>query len=396
MNVKFSEALSMYSAWKKAESGSAMLSSRDIAAVRKFYKEGAFEKEFARRMAEAKQRKQAGVRVESLKERHARVKSLKERQLLCTPNGTVELEDRRKDHFVGKMTESNSVDNSIITKIREARRLVFKANRLLNENELMDAAAATQQAGAAVNSADAAMGAMGAVPETVVAAVQNVKAAVDELATQCGIESPVDLGADPNAGVPPVNGVADPTMAAGAAPAPAGAPVMEGTTPAENKLEESKKEAEEKCDEAAEAAKEALKDDEKSEKSEKCEDCGKEECECNKEKKEESVDTSDMDAIRERLAKREEALKSMNENFIDDEMASAAAEVKFPNVDKSNSEELVKVSTKKSKDAADTWPTEKISVKETKSASEQMVDAKLNEAENNWSFEKIMKEGILG
>ena len=337
MFVKFSEALKMYSAWKKAELGMGKLSSREIAAVRKAYNEGKFEKEYLRRIHEARvAKRQAAAR-------------LHERQLLCTPSGTVELNDKRKVHFTGKKFEDKQLHEgkkpsdtlAVINKLREARNFTFKANRALRENDMIGAAEATQQAGTTINSADAVIAnSQKAIPENIVAAVQNVKATVDELAVQCGIESPIDTGSSPEAGIPAVNGSAPTTNPTDTEANINTAPVMES--------------------------------------------------------KETTKETSDMDAIRERLAKREEALKSMNENFMDDEMKSATAEVKFPFVDKKNSEELVKVSTKKSKEAADTWPTEKIEVKETKSASEQMVDEKLNEADNNWSFEKIMKEGILG
>lgn len=359
--VKFSEALGMYASWKKSNVGSAVLNSKDVAAVRKAYNEGAFEKEFEKRIAERKVTK--ATKVEESKNDNAakivayrewkeknhgtRAVSLRERQLLCTPSGTVELEDNRKDHFLG-INEETDNEETVTAKnaLREARRCAFTANKLLKENDMVGAADMTQQAGVAVNAADAAV-ATGAVPENVVASVQNVKSAVDELAAQCGLAAPVDLGADPAAGIPAVNGAVDPAAAPIDPAAANPAPVMES--------------------------------------------------------KEENAE---LDAIKERLAKREQALATMSENFIDDAMKAAEAEVTFPNVDKTNSEEQVKVSTKKSPEAAATWPTEKISVKEgeevvenkieEKSESEKMVDAKLAEAENNWDFSKILSTGILG
>ena len=204
------------------------------------------------------------------------------------------------------------------------------------ENDLMGAADATQAAGDAINSADAAIApaAEGAVPQNVVDAVSAIKTSVDDLATQCGIESPVDTGADPNAGVPAVDGsMQDPN--AGAAGA-AAAPVME-----------SKR----------------------------------------------------LDAAKARLAKREAMLKKVQEgtdgqDAITQAIAAMTNPQEFHNIDKKDSEELVKPTTKKSSEAANTWPTVKGSYKE--SVTEKMISDRIAENENAWDFNRILREGILG
>ena len=47
-------------------------------------------------------------------------------------------------------------------------------------------------------------------PQNIVDEIAAIKQSVDTLAAEAGIQSPLDLGADPNAGVPATTGVADP------------------------------------------------------------------------------------------------------------------------------------------------------------------------------------------
>lgn len=235
------------------------------------------------------------------------------------------------------MKEDKSVNkDEVLFNIREARRNVYKAKRLLKENDMLGATDATQAAGDAVNAADAAIApaAEGAVPQNIVDAVSNIKQSVDDLAVQCGIESPVDPAADPAAGVPAVDGtMQDPN----AGTAPAAAPVMEG-----NKL----------------------------------------------------------DAAKARLAKREAMLKAVKEgtdgqDALTQTIAAMTNPQQFHDIDKKNSEELVVPTTAKSKEAANTWPTVKGTYKE-ESLTEKMISDRIAEEENNWNFSRILREGILG
>ena len=60
----------------------------------------------------------------------------------------------------------------------------------------------------------------------------------------------------------------------------------------------------------------------------------------------------------------------------------------------SDSEELVKPTTKKSPEAANTWPTVKGTYKE--SVTEKMISDRIAENEDRWDFNRILREGILG
>lgn len=363
--IRFTEAVKQYSEEKKARGLSSVVTGKELAKIRQLYKEGKFNEEAEPENKEDKKEEmneaQKAEYNKTLEEFRAykeskglgrgvstKQKKMIERTILCgTMTAPVSLDENEKTIIAGPSTkveegketkaENKELDkNAIVASIREARKQVFNAKRLLKENDLMGAADATQAAGDAINSADAAIApaAEGAVPQNVVDAVSAIKTSVDDLATQCGIESPVDTGADPNAGVPAVDGsMQDPN--AGAAGA-AAAPVME-----------SKR----------------------------------------------------LDAAKARLAKREAMLKKVQEgadgqDAITQAIAAMTNPQEFHNIDKKDSEELVKPTTKKSPEAANTWPTVKGSYKE--SVTEKMISDRIAENENAWSFSRILKEGILG
>lgn len=392
--IKFSEAVRQYSEEKKARGLSSVVNSKELAKIRQLYKEGTFDddkskvsernhpisyrenkvlasrnrKSTAARYTEAvsreydklladfrdyKENKGLGRGVRSsqkeaiLSQAKKNVRAMREQTILM---GTAEkpkyLKDNMRSVYAGSKVCDNfdsncekeefdeSKKNTILTNIREARRNIFKAKRALKENDMLGAADATQAAGDAVNAVDA-IAAEGAVPQNIVDAVSSIKASVDQLATQCGIESPVDFSGNPNAGVPAVDGtMQDPN--AGQAPQQ---PVMESNS---------------------------------------------------------------IDARKARLAKREALLKKMGEgaavpangqDAIVQEINAMTNPQQFHDIDKKNSEELVKPTTAKSKEAANTWPTVKGTCKE--SVTERMVDERIKENEENWNFDKILKEGIL-
>lgn len=363
--IRFTEAVKQYSEEKKARGMSSVVTGKELAKIRQLYKEGKFNEEAEPENKEDKKEEmneaQKAEYNKTLEEFRAykeskglgrgvstKQKKMIERTILCgTMTAPVSLDENEKTIIAGPSTkveegketkaENKELDkNAIVASIREARKQVFNAKRLLKENDLMGAADATQAAGDAINSADAAIApaAEGAVPQNVVDAVSAIKTSVDDLATQCGIESPVDTGADPNAGVPAVDGsMQDPN--AGAAGA-AAAPVME-----------SKR----------------------------------------------------LDAAKARLAKREAMLKKVQEgadgqDAITQAIAAMTNPQEFHNIDKKDSEELVKPTTKKSPEAANTWPTVKGSYKE--SVTEKMISDRIAENENAWDFNRILREGILG
>ena len=356
--IRFTEAVKQYSEEKKARGLSSVVTGKELARIRKLYKEGKFNEEAEHNNEEKKEEMNEAQRAQynkTLEEFRAykeskglgrgvstKQKRMIERTILCgTLTSPVSLDENEKTILAGpstKVKQSKKINKgAVIASIREARKQVFNAKRLLKENDLMGAADATQAAGDAINSADAAIApaAEGAVPQNVVDAVSAIKTSVDDLATQCGIESPVDTGADPNAGVPAVDGsMQDPN--AGAANPNAAAPVME-----------SKR----------------------------------------------------LDAAKARLAKREAMLKKVQEgtdgqDAITQAIAAMTNPQEFHDIDKKDSEELVKPTTKKSPEAANTWPTVKGSYKE--SVTEKMISDRIAENENTWSFSRILKEGILG
>lgn len=352
--IRFTEAVKQYSEEKKARGMSSVVTGKELAKIRQLYKEGKFNEEAEPNNEEKKEEMNESQRAQynkTLEEFRAykeskglgrgvstKQKRMIERTILCgTLTSPVSLDENEKTILAGsstKVEEGKKINKgAVIASIREARKQVFNAKRLLKENDLMGAADATQAAGDAINAADAAIApaAEGAVPQNVVDAVSAIKTSVDDLATQCGIESPVDTGADPNAGVPAVDGsMQDPNAGAAAAP------VME-----------SKR----------------------------------------------------LDAAKARLAKREAMLKKVQEgtdgqDAITQAIAAMTNPQEFHNIDKKDSEELVKPTTKKSPEAANTWPTVKGSYKE--SVTEKMISDRIAEQADSWNFARILKEGILG
>lgn len=137
----------------------------------------------------------------------------------------------------------NLILDDITAKLEEAKKFVESGKKHLTEGDVMDAGADAQAAAGAVNDATA-MGADPALagdpnaqagdpnaqagvalPQNIVDEISNIKTSIDALATECGIESPVDLGADASAGVPAVTGAADPNADATAVADPNAAPV---------------------------------------------------------------------------------------------------------------------------------------------------------------------------
>lgn len=354
--MKFTEVVKQYSEEKKARGLSSVVTTKELAKIRQLYKEGKFnenaEPENKEEKKEEMNESQRAMYEKTLKEFRdykeskglgrgvsTKQKRMIERTILCgTLTAPIALDENEKTIIAGPSTkvEEGLDKKAIVGSIREARKQLFNAKRLLKENDLMGAADATQAAGDAINAADAAIApaAEGAVPQNVVDAVAAIKTSVDSLATQCGIESPVDTSADPNAGVPAVDGtMQDPN--AGVDPN-AAAPVMENTK---------------------------------------------------------------LDAAKARLAKREAMLRKVKEGTDGQDAITQAINAmtnpqEFHDIDKKDSEELVKPTTKKSPEAANTWPTVKGSYKESKT--EQMISERIAESENAWDFSRILREGILG
>lgn len=148
-----------------------------------------------------------------------------------------------------RIVESKVTVQAVFDKLNESKKCVALAQKRLSEGDVMGAADATMAAGQAVTGAEGDATAMATpeapVPQEVVDQISQVKSAVDALAAQAGIASPVDMGSDPNAGVPAVTG-APADEAAAPEVAPEAAPVMEST----KRMEDSKARVTEakKCD----------------------------------------------------------------------------------------------------------------------------------------------------
>lgn len=130
-----------------------------------------------------------------------------------------------------KVEESTSNVEKVIASLKEAANCVKLGRHALKEGDLPMAQDMAAQAGAAVDAANAALPAPveGETPVDPVLAqkVTDVKVAVDDLAAAAGVAAPADLGADPNAGIPAVEGqpaagdaALDPAAQTPAAPAP--------------------------------------------------------------------------------------------------------------------------------------------------------------------------------
>lgn len=351
--IKFTEAVKQYSEEKKARGLSPVVNAKEIARIRKLYKEGKFNEdcededcEKKEEMTEAQKAKYNKTLAEfrSYKESKGlgrgvstKQKKMIERTILAgTMTSPVEIKETKDEKTIlagpsAKMTEN--VKKELRSKILEARKNIFIAKSKLNENDMLGAADATQTAGDAVNAADATIAdpaAQGAVPQNIVDTVASLQTTVNDLATQCGIQPPVDVGANPNAGVPAVDG-ATPAEATNTAP------VMEG-----------------------------------------------------------------LASTKARLAKREALLRAIKEgaaaisgqDAMVQEINAMTNPQQFHDIDKSDSEELVKPTAQKSKEAANTWPTVKATVKESKT--EEMISQRIKENADRWDFNRILKEGILG
>lgn len=190
-NREFTAFVNQYREWKKANKGSSRLSERELASLRTSFKENKAKANVAndenKVIAQYREWKKAnkGSSVVSLKERQAIREALK----------------------------SEAKKPSVRAKLFEAKKLVRRARMALNEADMLGAADATQQAGMAVNDAAAMAGApdgtapTSPLPQNVLDSITVIKQSVDQLATEVGIESPVDLGADPAAGIPATDGI---------------------------------------------------------------------------------------------------------------------------------------------------------------------------------------------
>lgn len=211
------EAIAGYRAWKKENVGTAVVT------------------------LEEKKRIAAELEAEKLQESKSEVPAKK-------PSKFVEACKQYKEYKVNEKKDNSPLTEAekgairaqlkieaLEETIKNAKKLVRKAQYRLHEADMMGGADMTQQAGAAVNQAgDMAAGIQAGdantpatpLPQNIIDEISNIKTSVDALAQEAGIESPVDLGADATAGVDGMTGVGDPNAAA---PADPNAGMMEST-----------------------------------------------------------------------------------------------------------------------------------------------------------------------
>lgn len=206
----FKKVVAQYREWKKANYNTAKLTEDEKETLKA---------KFLEKVSELNENKEAEKPAENarLTEALAQYKEWKKAN-----HGTDEI-----TKFEEATVARNLVLDDITAKLEEAKKLVESGKKHLTEGDVMDAGADAQAAAGAVNDAtamgaDPAMAgdpnaavdpnAGAALPQNIVDEISNIKTSIDALATECGIESPVDLGADAGAGVPAVTGAADPNV----------------------------------------------------------------------------------------------------------------------------------------------------------------------------------------
>lgn len=210
---KLSEAIKSYRAWKMKEHGTSNITAKEV----KLLRESLNKKTSALKESSTKAtRNTRPTRKSTPKSKNVlleRISSYREWKMKEHGINTVNAKEVRllKESIVAEKVESN-----VSKKIHEARVSLVKAKRKLREGDMQGAADMTQMAGDNINAAgDMATGTTVQLPDNIITAITNVKTAIDSLATEAGIQSPVDLSGNPDADIPPVDGgVEDPNAPA--------------------------------------------------------------------------------------------------------------------------------------------------------------------------------------
>lgn len=244
---KFSEFLNDYKEFKLKEHNSSEFDKYDMMYVRESYAALVKAERDAKKLKESKAaeaaKKEAKKPVKESVKETAFQKALKEFAAFKESKGygpvtraeRVKIFEKTRSEK-SRVVESRVTVQGVFNKLAESKKCVALAQKRLSEGDVMGAADATMAAGAAVTGAEGDANALATptapVPQEVVDQISQVKSAVDALAASAGIASPVDMGADPNAGVPAVTGA--PAEGGDAAPAAdpnaAAAPVVESST----------------------------------------------------------------------------------------------------------------------------------------------------------------------
>lgn len=222
---KLSDVIKSYRAWKMKEHGTSNITAKEVKLLREsLNKKTGSLKESTSKLRATRPTSKADPKSKNVL--LERISSYREWKMKEHGIDTVNAKEVRllKESIVAEKVETN-----VSKKIHEARVSLVKAKRKLREGDMQGAADMTQMAGDNINAAgDMAAGAPVQLPDNIVNAITNVKTAIDSLATEAGIQSPVDLSGNPEADIPPVDGgVEDPNATAADPNAQAQQPVLE-------------------------------------------------------------------------------------------------------------------------------------------------------------------------
>ena len=199
----FSEVLKEYAEFKKSKTGNGNVTASEVRVLKENFAK-------AEKPVETKATKASEFR-KALKE-YAEYKKVKTGD--ANAKVTAAEYDTIREAIFGEKTVADKL-NEAVTALKAGR----KALKEGDINAAADMAGQAQNALAGVPDPNAAADPNAApaanVDPAIAQQITDVKTAVDALATAAGVGNTVDLGADPNAGVPPVDG----QPAAGAAPA---------------------------------------------------------------------------------------------------------------------------------------------------------------------------------
>lgn len=221
-DASFAEVLKEYAAFKEAKTGNAKVTAEEIYILKENFAGIVKESTESTKPAEpAKEVTKAEEFRTALKE-YAEFKKVKTGD--ADAKVTAAEYDTIREAIFGKKTVSDKL-NEAIAAVKAGREALREGDINAAANmagQAQDALAGVPDPNAAVDpNAPAAN-----VDPAIAQQITDVKTAVDALATAAGVGPAVDLGADPNAGVPPVDG----QPAAGVAPAdPNAAPMPEST-----------------------------------------------------------------------------------------------------------------------------------------------------------------------
>lgn len=221
-DASFAAVLKEYAAFKEAKTGNAKVTAEEIHVLKENFAGKVKESTESTKPAEPTKEVTKAEEFRTALKEYAEFKKVKTGD--ADAKVTAAEYDTIREAIFGKKTVSDKL-NEAIAAVKAGREALREGDINAAANmagQAQDALAGVPDPNAAVDpNAPAAN-----VDPAIAQQITDVKTAVDALATAAGVGPAVDLGADPNAGVPPVDG----QPAAGVAPAdPNAAPMPEST-----------------------------------------------------------------------------------------------------------------------------------------------------------------------